>query len=178
MSVCVCVCGVCVCVWGVCVCEGVCVGVCVCVWMCVCLCVCVCVVCVCGVCVFVCVVCVFGVCVCACHSHRACSYNQYIFHEIHSAIRSTYTYKTPTFFGTLAPFSESYQNKGVSVNLLIYVLFILTGLIKALAAKIHKIYKICEIHIGNKLRCFDNTAELHLSGLTVTASIRIGRKSG
>ena len=61
--------------------------------------------------------------------------------------------KSPTCFGTQVTPSGSYYKKA---NLLIYVLFPVIRLIKALVVKIHKMYKIYEIYNVDNLLCFDN----------------------
>lgn len=58
--------------------------------------------------------------------------------------------KSPTSFGTHVPSSGIYCNEGVRAGLLIYVSFIVIGLIKTLAVITLKIYKN---YIVNNLQC-------------------------
>jgi len=63
--------------------------------------------------------------------------------------------KTPTCFGIQVSSLGIYYNKGVQASLLIYVLFLVTSVIKTLFVKIHKMYKMCKIDIVDNLQCFD-----------------------
>jgi hypothetical protein len=69
--------------------------------------------------------------------------------------------KTPTYFGTHVPSSESYCNKSLRDKLLIYV-FIFKGLIKMLVVKIHEVYR--KYKIDNYLQSSDNTLSISRHG--------------
>ena len=82
--------------------------------------------------------------------------SQYIFQQLLFMIQYTlHIQKTPTCFSTQVPNSRIYYNKGVQASLLIYVLFLVTSVIKTLFVKIHKMYKMCKIDIVDNLQCFD-----------------------